>query len=167
MIMQTYNNSYIAGRMRNTKSSFIREILKVTENPDIISFAGGLPNPISFPKVELQESMNRIIEEHGDKVFQYSTTEGYRPLREWIASRYQQRYHLEVSADNIIITTGSQQGLDLMGKVLLNRGDKVCIEKPGYLGAIQAFSLYEPEFIGIPLLEDESGRAVWRDRGSQ
>lgn len=154
MATQKANNSYISDRMRNTKPSFIREILKVTQNPDIISFAGGLPNPISFPKEELQESMNRIVKEHGDKVFQYSTTEGYQPLREWIAARYQQRFSLDVNADDIIITTGSQQGLDLMGKVLLNKGDKVCIEKPGYLGAIQAFSLYEPEFIGIRLLDD-------------
>ncbi|WP_310604755.1 aminotransferase-like domain-containing protein [Anaerosporobacter sp.] len=146
--------SIISDRMRNTKPSFIREILKVTENPETISFAGGLPNPISFPKEELKESMNRIVEQYGDKVFQYSTTEGFRPLREWIANRYKEQYHLSVDADDIIITTGSQQGLDLMGKILINKGDKVCIEKPGYLGAIQAFSLYEPEFLAIPLLED-------------
>lgn len=146
--------SLISDRMRNTQPSFIREILKVTDKPEMISFAGGLPNPISFPKEELKECMNRIIEQNGDKVFQYSTTEGYRPLREWIAKRYQDRYSLSVDAEDIIITTGSQQGLDLMGKVLLNKGDKVCLEKPGYLGAIQAFSLYEPEFIGISLLED-------------
>lgn len=146
--------SLISERMRNTNPSFIREILKVTDKPDMISFAGGLPNPISFPKEELKESVNRIIEQYGDKVFQYSTTEGFRPLREWIAKRYEQQYGLPVNADDIIITTGSQQGLDLMGKVLLNKGDKVCLEKPGYLGAIQAFSLYEPEFKAISLLDD-------------
>lgn len=146
--------SIISDRMRNTQPSFIREILKVTEKSEMISFAGGLPNPISFPVVELKESMNRIVEQYGDKVFQYSTTEGYHPLREWIAKRYQEQYHISVDADDIIITTGSQQGLDLMGKVLINKGDKVCLEKPGYLGAIQAFSLYEPEFMSIPLLED-------------
>lgn len=146
--------SLISERMRNTNPSFIREILKVTDKPDMISFAGGLPNPISFPKEELKESVNRIIEQYGDKVFQYSTTEGFRPLREWIAKRYEQQYGLSVNADDIIITTGSQQGLDLMGKVLLNKGDKVCLEKPGYLGAIQAFSLYEPEFMAISLLDD-------------
>lgn len=146
--------SIISERMRNTNPSFIREILKVTDKPDMISFAGGLPNPISFPKEELKESVNRIIEQYGDKVFQYSTTEGFPPLREWIAKRYEQQYGLSVNADDIIITTGSQQGLDLMGKVLLNKGDKVCLEKPGYLGAIQAFSLYEPEFMAISLLDD-------------
>ncbi|WP_455715856.1 aminotransferase-like domain-containing protein [Anaerosporobacter sp.] len=146
--------SLISDRMLNTNPSFIREILKVTDKPEMISFAGGLPNPISFPKEELKDSMNRIVEQYGDKVFQYSTTEGYRPLREWIAKRYQDRYRLSVDADDIIITTGSQQGLDLMGKVLLNKGDKICLEKPGYLGAIQAFSLYEPEFMAISLLED-------------
>lgn len=146
--------SIISDRMLNTKPSFIREILKVTEKPEMISFAGGLPNPISFPSEALKESMNRVVEQYGDKVFQYAATEGYRPLREWVAKRYQEQYHISVDADDIIITTGSQQGLDLMGKVLINKGDKVCIEKPGYLGAIQAFSLYEPEFMSIPLFED-------------
>ncbi|HAB60967.1 MAG TPA: aspartate aminotransferase [Lachnospiraceae bacterium] len=146
--------SIISDRMCNTQPSFIREILKVTEKSEMISFAGGLPNPISFPVDELKESMNRIVEQYGDKVFQYSTTEGHSPLREWVAKRYQEKYHISVDVDDIIITTGSQQGLDLMGKVLINKGDRICLEKPGYLGAIQAFSLYEPEFMSIPLLED-------------
>lgn len=138
----------------NTKSSFIREILKVTEKDEIISFAGGLPNPISFPTEALKESSVRIIEKHGDKVFQYSTTEGYQPLREYIANRYKKRFNLDIEADDILITTGSQQGLDLMGKVLINKGDKVSIEKPGYLGAIQALSLYQPKFMPITLDSD-------------
>lgn len=141
-------------RILNTPSSFIREILKVTQDKDIISFAGGLPNPISFPKEALKESMDRVIMQSGDEAFQYATTEGHYPLRQYIVNHYKERFNMEVSPDDILITTGSQQGLDLMGKVLINKGDVVCIEKPGYLGAIQAFSLYEPRFEAIELLED-------------
>lgn len=147
-------NSVFSDRIIKTKPSFVREILKVTEQKDVISFAGGLPNPISFPKKALEESSIRIIENYGDKVFQYSTTEGYKPLRQYIADRYKKRFNLDVDADDILITTGSQQGLDLMGKVLLNKGDKVAIERPGYLGAIQSFSLYEPKFCPITLDSD-------------
>lgn len=141
-------------RILNTPSSFIREILKVTHEKDFISFAGGLPNPISFPKEALKESMNRVIMQSGDEAFQYATTEGHYPLRQYIVNHYKERFNMEVSPCDILITTGSQQRLDLMGKVLINKGDVVCIEKPGYLGAIQAFSLYEPRFEAIELLED-------------
>lgn len=141
-------------RILNTPSSFIREILKVTQQKEFISFAGGLPNPVSFPKEELKESMDRVILENGDEAFQYATTEGHNPLRQYIANHYKERFNMEVSPEDILITTGSQQGLDLMGKVLVNKGDVVCIEKPGYLGAIQAFSMFEPTFEAIELLED-------------
>lgn len=141
-------------RILNTKPSFTRQILKVTETDDFISFAGGLPNPISFPLQELSEASQRIIENSGEKVFQYSTTEGYLPLRKYIAERYRKRFGLEFSTEDIMITTGSQQGLDLIGKTLINKGDGIIIEEPGYLGAIQSFSLYEPRFIPVSLEED-------------
>lgn len=141
-------------RIMNTKSSFIRQIMKVTGAEDIISFAGGLPNPISFPLQELSEASERIIRTEKDKVFQYSTTEGYLPLRQYIADRYKKRFNLKFSPDDILITTGSQQGLDLIGKVLINKGDGIVIEEPGYLGAIQAFSLSEPNFMPLSLEED-------------
>jgi 2-aminoadipate transaminase len=141
-------------RILNTKKSFIREILKVTQDKEIISFAGGLPNPISFPKNELQESVNRILETQGNVALQYSTTEGHQALREWIANRYRTRHGFEVSYEDIIITTGSQQALDLVGKVLINPGDVIGVEVPGYLGAIQAFSLFEPNFTGINLTDE-------------
>lgn len=144
----------ISQRMKMTKPSFTREILKATETADMISFAGGLPNPISFPLEELSESSERIIRTNKDKVFQYSTTEGYLPLRQYIAARYAKRFHLDFTAEDILITTGSQQGLDLIGKALINKGDGIIIEEPGYLGAIQAFSLYEPKFIPVTLEED-------------
>lgn len=147
-------NQMFSERILHTPASFIREILKVTENDEIISFAGGLPNPVSFPKNLLKESMDRVITEHGDKVFQYSCTEGYEPLRQWIAGQYRETYQKDVEPEDILITTGSQQALDLMGKVLINQGDGLGIEEPGYLGAIQAFTMYEPEFLPIPLLED-------------
>lgn len=146
--------SIYTNRILNTKKSFIREILKVTQDKEMISFAGGLPNPISFPKSELQESMNRVISTQGDEAFQYATTEGHRGLREWIAARYEARHGLKVSYEDIIITTGSQQALDLVGKVLINPKDVVGVEVPGYLGAIQAFSMFEPEFIGVKLNDD-------------
>lgn len=138
----------------NTPSSFIREILKVTQSDDIISFAGGLPNPISFPTKELNESTNRVIRTYESKVFQYSTTEGYEPLRQYIANRYKDKFNLDYSKDDILITTGSQQALDLLGKVLINKGDALAIEKPGYLGAIQSFSVFQPTFKGIDLQVD-------------
>lgn len=141
-------------RMLKTDSSFIDEILKLTEVKDIISFSGGLPNPISFPVQGFQESISRILTESGEKVFQYSGTQGYQPLRQWIADRYKKRFGMEVSAEDILITTGSQQGFDLMGKVLINKGDKVAVESPCYLAAIQTFSLYEPEFVPVTLEED-------------
>ena len=141
-------------RILNTPASFIREILKVIQQDDIISFAGGLPNPVSFPKEELKQSMERVIDQFGDEVFQYSSTEGYRPLREWVAERYRDEYGMDIQADDVLITTGSQQALDLMGKVLINPGDALAIEEPGYLGAIQAFTVFEPHFCPVPLLDD-------------
>jgi len=147
-------NDLFSDRIKNTKPSFTREILKVTESKDMISFAGGLPNPISFPLNELSEASARIINTNKAKVFQYSTTEGYLPLREYIAQRYEKRFQLKFTSEDIMITTGSQQGLDLLGKALLNKGDGIIIEEPGYLGAIQAFSLCEPNFIPVSLDDD-------------
>ncbi|HWI47538.1 MAG TPA: PLP-dependent aminotransferase family protein [Rummeliibacillus sp.] len=141
-------------RMLKTDSSFIAEVMRLTEIKDIISFAGGLPNPISFPVAEFQESMNRVLQESGERVFQYSGTQGYLPLRQWIADRYKKRFDIDVTADDILITTGSQQGLDLMGKVLINKGDNVAVESPCYLAAIQTFSLFEPNFLPVSLEDD-------------
>nr|AAU85415.1 transcriptional regulator [uncultured archaeon GZfos12E1]QNO53898.1 aromatic-amino-acid aminotransferase 1 [Methanosarcinales archaeon ANME-1 ERB6] len=148
------NEKLFANRMGTTHKSFIREILKVTENPKIISFAGGLPNPKFFPVKEIANASLKVLEENGENVLQYSTTEGYLPLREYIAERYRKKNGLKVDPDEILITNGSQQGLDLIGKIFLDKGDQIVIERPGYLGAIQAFSMYEPIFQSIPLLDD-------------
>ena len=137
-----------------TPPSFIRGILKTAESDDIISFAGGLPNPVSFPMEDLKESAAHIIDTYGSKVFQYSQTAGLPQLRDYIAQRLKHNYAMDVAADDIIITTGSQQALDLIGKVFLNPGDSVILEEPGYLGAIQAFSQYQPSFHAIPLDSD-------------
>ncbi|MFB7159706.1 PLP-dependent aminotransferase family protein [Lysinibacillus sp. NPDC056232] len=141
-------------KILNTPSSFIRNILKVTESEDVISFAGGLPNPISFPVEALKASANKAISENGSRLFQYSGTQGYAPLREYIAAKYQRVYGLDVHADDVLITTGSQQALELIGKVLINKGDGIVMEEPGYLGAIQAFTLSEPTFYGVTLEND-------------
>ena len=143
-----------AERMNMIPKSFIREILKVTENPDVISFAGGLPNPRFFPIKEIGSATSEVLAGTDVSALQYSTTEGYQPLREYIAQRYRDKKKLDVTADEILITNGSQQGLDLIGKVFIGKNDKIAIEKPAYLGAIQAFSVYQPQFYPAPLLDD-------------
>jgi len=143
-----------AQRMSTIPKSFIREILKVTEDPEVISFAGGLPNPRFFPVKEIAKAASDVLTEADVSALQYSTTEGYQPLREYIAQRYLEKKGLEVSADEILITNGSQQGLDLVAKIFIDKDDVVVIERPAYLGAIQAFGVYEPRFCMVPLLED-------------
>lgn len=140
-------------RIADVPRSFIREILKVAVDESVISFAGGLPNRDLFPVKEIQAATNRLFELAGKDILQYSSSEGHGELREWIAKRYKTR-GIDVSPENILITTGSQQGLDLLGKALLNEGDRVIIEEPGYLGAIQAFSVYRSRFCPIPLNTD-------------
>ena len=130
----------------NTPPSFVRAILKAASDPAITSFAGGLPNPISFPQEKLMESMQRVVAERGPEAFQYSMTAGIPELREWIAERYNHRFGTDYTADDVLVTTGSQQVLDLLGKVLLDKGDGVIVEKPTYLAAIQAFALQQPVF---------------------
>jgi 2-aminoadipate transaminase len=154
---------HFAQRMAKTPKSFIREILEVTENPDIISFAGGLPNPSLIDVDGIAQATARVLAADGRSVLQYSTTEGYLPLRKFIADRYKKRLGLSVAPEEILITNGSQQCLDLIGKVLINAGDHIAIERPGYLGAIQAFSLYEPVFHPVNLLNDGPDPAMLRE----
>ena len=142
-----------ARRMGTVHRSFIREILKVTADSEIISFAGGLPNPELFPVGVMDVASHEVFTEIGSSALQYSTTEGDAGLRAIIAKRYERR-GLTVDPDSILVTTGSQQILDITAKVFLDRGDKVVIERPGYLGAIQAFSFFEPEFVTVSLESD-------------
>lgn len=143
----------LSDRIRLTPPSFIRSILKTASDPNIISFAGGLPNPISFPQDKLLESMQRIVKKYGSRCFQYSITAGLPELRQYIADRYNKNFDLNLTSDNVLITTGSQQALDLIGKVLINQNDGVILEKPSYLGAIQAFSQYQPQFYQVELTD--------------
>jgi 2-aminoadipate transaminase len=138
-------------------SSIIREILKVTQQPDVISFAGGLPAPELFPVEQVQAACERVLAEHGSQALQYSTTEGYPPLRRFIVEKMAE-YGIAAEEENVLITHGSQQGLDLIGKVLLDRGNTVLLEAPTYLGAIQAWRPYEPRFATVPI--DENGMQV-------
>ena len=139
-----------AKRMSYLKASEIREILKVTERPEVISFAGGLPAPELFPIEEIKEINRIVLEESGPKALQYTTTEGYAPLRKWIAERMNSRLDTSFDSDNILITHGSQQALDLSGKVFLDEGDIVLCESPTYLAAISAFRAYGCEFLEVP-----------------
>ena len=155
--MQTPWEYRYAHRMQKMGSSVIRELLKLTEQPDIISFAGGLPAPKVFPVKQFKEACNIVLEQHGPQALQYSTTEGYLPLREMIA-RHTARYSVEVTADNIMITSGSQQALDFIGRLFLNRGDYIVVESPTYLGALQAWNAYGAQY--IPVRSDENGMIV-------
>jgi 2-aminoadipate transaminase len=138
-----------ARRMQHVRASEIREILKVTERPDFISLAGGLPAPELFPVTEIAEAARRCFAEDGAAALQYSTTEGYAPLRAAIARRLPETTGARPGADEILITTGSQQGLDLVGKVFLDEGDVVLCESPTYLGGLQAFRVFGPRFVEV------------------
>ena len=140
-------------RISDVPRSFIREILKVTLDPEVISFAGGLPNRDLFPVEALRKATNEVFDTEARNVLQYGTSEGDLDLRNYIAERYREKAGLEIPVEDILITNGSQQGLDLIGKVLLNDGDGLVIEEPGYLGAIQAFSLYRTKFLPVPVSE--------------
>ncbi len=146
-------NSF-SDRIADVPRSFIREILKVTIDPSIISFAGGLPNRDLFPVKELKLATERVLDRYGTDIFQYSTSEGFAELRGWISRRYREKRNLEIPADDILITNGSQQGLDLLGKIYINENDPVVIEEPGYLGAIQAFSIFRPAFKTVPVNDE-------------
>ncbi|MHB8068092.1 MAG: aminotransferase-like domain-containing protein [Desulfobaccales bacterium] len=146
--------SIFSDRISDVPRSFIREILKVAVDPSVISFAGGLPNRKLFPVAEIKQASNRVLEEYGCDVLQYSNTEGYLELRKYISQRYLEKQHLDIAVENILITNGSQQGLDLLGKILLNQTDEAVIEEPGYLGAIQAFSVYRASFQPVPVSEE-------------
>jgi 2-aminoadipate transaminase len=147
-------STLFADRIAGVPRSFIREILKVAQDHSVISFAGGLPNPELFPVREIKMATAKAFEIFGNDIFQYSNSEGYTGLRELIVRRYREKKKIDVSINNVLITNGSQQGLDLLGKVLLDEGDDIIIEEPGYLGAIQAFSIYRPRFNQVVLNED-------------
>jgi 2-aminoadipate transaminase len=155
--MQTPWEYRYADRTRKMSSSVIRELLKLTEQPDVISFAGGLPAPEMFPVKEFQEACNQVLSDHGAQALQYSTTEGYLPLRELIV-RHNARFNVKVTTENILITSGSQQALDFIGRLFINRGDHVVVESPTYVGALQAWNAYGAQYISVE--SDENGMIV-------
>jgi len=146
-------NIQMARRAERMSPSVIREILKVTERPGIISLAGGLPSPDTFPVEAMRTATARVLRDHPHEALQYAASEGFMPLREWVAAELCAQ-GMQVEASRVIITTGSQQGLDLVGKVLLDAGSTAAIEAPTYLGALQAFTPYEPQFLTVPCDDD-------------
>lgn len=147
-------NIRFSERSKGLKASEIRELLKLTEEPEIISFAGGLPAPELFPTEKMELISKRVLEEHGKEALQYSTTEGFKPLREIITKQRLIHSGVNVSPDQIMITNGSQQGIEFSAKIFVNKGDIIICESPSYLGALNAFKAYEPKFIEIPMDED-------------
>lgn len=143
-----------AQRTERLKSSAIREILKITMQPEIISFAGGLPSPATFPVEQLRAAYDKVLSQQGKVALQYGPTDGYAPLRAWVADSLSID-GARILPEQVLMVSGSQQGLDLLGKVLIDEGSKVLVETPSYLGALQAFSVYGPEFASIP--GDEGG----------
>ncbi|HEX7633753.1 MAG TPA: PLP-dependent aminotransferase family protein [Noviherbaspirillum sp.] len=136
-------------RAQQLQSSVIREILKVTVRPEVISFAGGLPSPATFPVERMQAAFDAVLSRQGKVALQYGPTDGYSPLREWIAHSLSTD-GAKILPEQVLMVSGSQQGLDLLSKVLIDEGSKVLVETPSYLGALQAFSLYRPEFVLVP-----------------
>jgi 2-aminoadipate transaminase len=142
-----------ARRTEGMRASDIREILKVTAQPEVISLAGGLPAPELFPIDEYRRAFEWVLESDGATALQYGPSEGYRPLRDFLSQRLT-RFGMTCGADDVLITNGSQQALDLMGKILLDPGDQVVVERPTYLGALQAFNQYQPRYAVVGMDDD-------------
>jgi len=147
----------MAHRTKSMTSSIIRELLRLTDKPDIISFAGGLPAAELFPIREFREACEYVLTTIGGKALQYGATEGYTPLREYLSEKMN-KYDVPAEVENILITNGSQQALDLIGRIFLDPGDVVVTERPTYLGALQAWRAYEPRFAPVPI--DDDGMCV-------
>jgi 2-aminoadipate transaminase len=142
-----------AQNAQSTQSSAIRELLKVTQNPEVISFGGGLPAPELFPAEEFKAASDRILTQTPALALQYSTSEGYAPLREMIA-RQMDKHGMKLGLDNILITTGSQQSLDLVSKLMLNNADRILVEDPTFLGALQVFGIFGARYVTVPIDDD-------------
>jgi 2-aminoadipate transaminase len=154
VVAPTLWSDRFAQRTQRMGSSVIRELLKYTEKPDVISFAGGLPAPEVFPFEEVQRAADTVLQQQGrTAALQYSPTEGYLPLRELLV-RHMSRYGIRVTPANVLITSGSQQGLDLIGRLFVNPGDRILTESPTYLGALQAWSAYQADYLPVPIDHD-------------
>jgi 2-aminoadipate transaminase len=153
----THWEDMFCDRCAAMSSSIIREILKFTQMPDVISFAGGLPAPELFPIRAFEEACSHVLGTAGEKALQYSPTEGFIPLKEALAEKMQ-KYNVPCEAHNILLTNGSQQALDLLGRIFIGPGDTIVTGKPTYLGALQAFKVYRPKIVGVPV--DDKGMQV-------
>jgi 2-aminoadipate transaminase len=151
--MSTAWTTRYALRTRRISSSQIRELLKITQRPGMISFAGGLPAPEVFPIQRFEEACHKVLTQQAAAALQYGATEGYEPLRVLIANNMA-RYGIKAKVENVLITSGSQQALDLIGKLFINAGDRVLVEAPTYLGALQAFNVYGAEYFSVPVDDD-------------
>ncbi|WP_417251817.1 PLP-dependent aminotransferase family protein [Castellaniella sp.] len=149
--MDTFNSisTVFSKRATQLTSSAIREILKITERPEVISFAGGLPSPEGFPIPELRAAFDHVLATQGAAALQYGRTEGYTPLREWVAHDLS-RPGVSIDPEEVLIVSGSQQALDMLGKLFIDPGSRVLVEAPSYLGALQSFSMFEPQFQSVP-----------------
>jgi 2-aminoadipate transaminase len=146
-------DTVLAKRTERMKSSIIRELLKLSMQPDVISFAGGLPAPELFPVRDFRDACDWILTHDAESVLQYGTTEGYPPLKDYLVEAMH-KYELPAERDNVLLTNGSQQALDLIGKVFIDEGDEIITCRPTYLGAIQAWMVYGPKFVTVPLDDD-------------
>ncbi len=151
-------NSQFATRTQYAKRSAVRELLKLTAQPDMISFAGGLPAPELFPVEKVKEAADLVLSEFGPQALQYGETEGIAPLRDWVAAKFSRAGRLTVRRENVLIVSGAQQGLDLIGRVLLNEGDPVIVENPTYLALLGAWRPLGVRFVGVP--SDQNGMVV-------
>ena len=151
--MTTVDYTPFSDRIKNVPESFIREILKVSSKPEVVSFAGGLPNSNFFPVEKIAAATEKVLSKDGTAALQYWITEGYLPLRDYIAQWQSQKNGRSITAEEILMLNGSQQGLDLIGKIFINQHSPVLLEGPSYLGAIQAFSLYQPSFHHIKIYD--------------
>jgi len=143
-------NDRFSDRMAHVRASEIRELLKLLDQPDILSFAGGIPDPRLFPVARIAEAHADILAEAGEQALQYSVSEGLTPLRDWIAAKMS-AMGAPCDAGNILVTSGSQQALDLIGRLFLSRGDTVLVERPTYMGALGAFNAYEPAYAALEI----------------
>lgn len=142
-----------AQNAKSTQSSAIRELFKVTANPEVISFGGGLPAPEVFPIEEFKAACDKVLTTNGVMALQYSNSEGYAPLREMIA-RQMDAFGMKLSTDNILITTGTQQSIDLVSKMLINNAERILVEDPTFLGALQVFSVFGARYVAVPIDDD-------------
>lgn len=146
--MDSHTPYTFSNRANQLTSSAIREILKVTTRPEIISFAGGLPSADGFPITELRQAFDTVLATDGRAALQYGPTEGYTPLREWVAQDLSTE-DVNIDVNEVLIVSGSQQALDMLGKLFIDVGSKVLVESPTYLGALQSFSIFEPEYVAM------------------